>query len=115
MVDRSPQVMGLAIDLHEAFVEVPAPLGHLAKLLRSTFLYFAGHHRTKAVPPETNRLVRDVDAAFVEKVFDVTKRERKSDVHHHRKTDDLRRRFEIAKRVAHPRRVEPNPITARLI
>jgi hypothetical protein len=31
----------------------------------------------------------DVDAALVQKVFDIAKRERKSDVHQYAKLDDL--------------------------
>ena len=31
----------------------------------------------------------DVDASFVYQVFDISKRKRKPDIHHHRKADDL--------------------------
>jgi hypothetical protein len=44
----------------------------------------------------------DVDAALVEQVFDVSKRQPEPDIHHHRQADDLRRGFEVAERVAHP-------------
>ena len=40
----------------------------------------------------------DVDAALVEKVFDIAQREREPDVQHHRQADDLGRRLEIAER-----------------
>ena len=39
----------------------------------------------------------DVDAALVQKVFYITKRERISDIHQHAKLDDLRRSLEVAK------------------
>lgn len=40
-----------------------------------------------------------VDAALVQKVFNVAQRQRKSDIHQHTKLDDLRRGFELAERV----------------
>ena len=40
-------------------------------------------------PPEPHRFVADIDAAFVQKIFDIPKRKRKPDVHHHRQADDL--------------------------
>jgi hypothetical protein len=36
-----------------------------------------------------------VDAALVQEVFDIPKRQRKSDLHQHAKPDDLGRRFEV--------------------
>ncbi len=36
-----------------------------------------------------------VDASLVQQIFDITKRKRKTDVQHHRKTDDLGTSFEI--------------------
>ena len=41
----------------------------------------------------------DADPALVGKVFHVPKRKRKSDIHHNRELDNLRRRFELAKRI----------------
>ena len=38
----------------------------------------------------------DVNAAFVEQVLNIPKRERKLDVQHHGQADDLGARFEIA-------------------
>ena len=42
----------------------------------------------------------DIDPALMEKVFDIPKRQRKPDIHHHRKLDDLGRRLEVAERIA---------------
>jgi hypothetical protein len=36
-------------------------------------------------------------AALVEQVFNISKGERESDIHHHAKLDDLRRGFKVAK------------------
>ena len=38
----------------------------------------------------------DIDAAFVQQIFHISKRKRKPDVHHHRQADDLRARLEVA-------------------
>jgi len=48
--------------------------------------------------------VADVESALVQKMLDIPERQRKMNVHHHGKTNDLRRHFEIAKEAAfcHP-------------
>lgn len=51
-----------------------------------------GQHRAEAVPPESDRLVADVDAAFVQQILHIPERQRKPDLHHDRQADDLRRR-----------------------
>jgi hypothetical protein len=47
------------------------------------------------VPPEPYRLATDVDAALVQKVLYVQKRQRESDVHRHRQADDPDARLEV--------------------
>jgi hypothetical protein len=42
--------------------------------------------------------VAHVNPALVQKVFDIAQRKWKPHIHHHRKADDFRRRFEIAER-----------------
>jgi len=44
------------------------------------------------IDPETDAFVANVDAALVEKVFDIPKREREPDMHHDAKLDDFRSR-----------------------
>jgi len=50
---------------------------------------FRGEHRPEPVPPEPDRLVTNIDATLMQQIFHVSKRQRKSDVHHHRKADHL--------------------------
>lgn len=50
----------------------------------------SGEHRAKPVPPESHRLVADIDPARERRIFDLAKRKRVSDVHHHCEPDDLR-------------------------
>ena len=40
----------------------------------------------------------DLDPALVQQIFDIPKRERETDVQHHRKADDLGTGFEVLKR-----------------
>jgi hypothetical protein len=44
--------------------------------------YICGEHRIKPVPPKSNRLLADVDAAFVQKLLDIPERNQKLDIHH---------------------------------
>jgi hypothetical protein len=44
--------------------------------------------------------VADVDPALGQEIFDVSKRQRVSHIHHHDQTDDLRRAVEISERIA---------------
>ena len=63
----------------------------------------------------------DIDAAFVEQIFDLPQRKRKPDIHHHRQADDLGGRLEISEWISHrrmlrnaPHRLKPvSPDTAR--
>jgi hypothetical protein len=58
-------------------------------------------HRPEPVPPHTNRLVANVDAALMEQILDLPQRQRETDVHHHRKPNDLGRRLEVVERIFH--------------
>jgi hypothetical protein len=89
VIDRSPQVVSLPTDLHEHLVQVPLPLRRLSHSFRSTFPDLVREVSTEAVHPMPDRFVADIDSALVKQVFDIAQRQRKSDVHHHRKLDDL--------------------------
>lgn len=51
----------------------------------------------EAINPESNAFMTDIDSAFMEQIFDVTKRKGKSEIHQDSELDDLGRRLEIAK------------------
>jgi len=53
------------------------------------FMVIHGKRRAKAVPPETDCFVADIDAALVQKIFQILKRNWEPNNHHHRKVDDL--------------------------
>ncbi len=51
------------------------------------------------IHPEPDAFVANVDAALVKKVFNIPKRERKSDIHQYGELDDFGRCFEVAERI----------------
>ncbi len=67
----------------------------------------SGKDRIEPVPPIAYRLVREIDAAFVQKIFDVSQRKWKLNMHHHGQSYDSKRRFGVAKGadLGHPARV----------
>lgn len=96
MVDRAPQIVSLPTDLHEDLIQMPLPLRRLPHSFRTALPYFVSEVSSKTVDPMPHRLVADVDATFVKKVFDVPQGQREADIHHNRKLDDLGRRLEVA-------------------
>ena len=64
VIDRTPEIVHLAVILHADLVEVPSPV-HMSPHPIDTLLGdLGGEHRTKSVPPQPHRLVTNVDAAF---------------------------------------------------
>ena len=59
VVDGSPQIMLLAVDLHENLVEVPPPIAR-PRPRNATFPEFRGEYRPEPVLPESCRFVADV-------------------------------------------------------
>ena len=89
--------MRIAIDLHKDLIQMPLPRGISPVLVDTFFTDLGGEDGSKTVPPEADCFVADVDATFMQQVLNISKRKWKSDIHHHRQTDDLWARFEIAK------------------
>ena len=54
-----------------------------------------GKQRAKPVPPKSNRLVADLDAALMQKIFDIPKRKWIAHIRHNRQADNLRARLEV--------------------
>ena len=89
VIDRPPEIMSLAVDLHEHLVEMPAPLGPGTQTFGAFPADFSGEHQPKPVPPETDGFVANIDAALVQQILDISQRQRKPNVEHHRQADDL--------------------------
>ncbi len=66
---------------------------------------FRSKHWTEPVPPESNRLVANIDPTLEQEIFDLPQRQRIADVRHHREVDNLGRAIELAERITHRRRV----------
>ena len=77
-----------AVDLHEDFVEVPAPLGQGWHPADPSSQYLGREHGTKAVPPQPHALMADLDAPL-RQVPDVAQRELVADLGHSGHADDL--------------------------
>ena len=88
MIDGAPQVVTLAIDLHEDLVEMPTPVAGF-HALDPALPDLRSEHRPEPMPPKSDRLVANVDAPLVQQVFDVPERQREPDIHHHCQGNDL--------------------------
>ena len=104
MVDRPPEIVELAVYLHENLIQMPGPV-RVETIFDAALSDRLREQRSGPVPPETHCFMRDVDTAFVQEIFNVTQREREADIHHHRKADDLGRCFAILERVTHQTRL----------
>jgi len=94
VIDRAPEIMPLAVDLHEHLVEVPSPVAGF-HALDPAFPDLSGEQRAEPMPPEPDGFMADLDTALMQQILDVPKREREPDVHHHRQADDLAARLEV--------------------
>jgi transposase len=84
VIDGTPQVMRLAVDLHEHLVEMPLPVAEMSAACDAPTTDLGRNDRPEPVPPEAHAFVADLDAALVQHVLDVPQREREPDVEHHR-------------------------------
>ena len=89
MVYGTPQVVLLAFDLNEHFVEVPASVPKPAYATDTQAPNFRCEQWPKPVPPEPYRPMADVDALLAHQVLDIAQRQRKAYVHHYHQADDL--------------------------
>ena len=116
MIDGPPEVMLLTVDLDEHLVKMPAPSAGF-HTLDPSLSDLGRKHRAEPVPPVSHRFMADIDAAFMQQVFDISKGQRETDVQHYRQADNLTARFEVAKwvRIRHPVRLRNRPARLKLI
>jgi hypothetical protein len=117
VIDSAPEIVFHPVDLHENLVEVPSSMPERPHRLDPATTDLRGENGAKPVPPEPDRFMRDVDASLVQQVFDIPQRKWVSDVHHHRKADDLGRRLEVTKYagIAHAVRLAAHPSNGKPI
>ena len=91
-----PFVATSTSNIYEDLVEIPTPVAPPYTL--GPPLSDLGCDDPEAVPSEPHRLVKDVDAASLRQVLGIAQRSWEADVHHHRRTDNLGARLEVAER-----------------
>jgi len=69
MVDRTLQIVRLTTNFHEHFIQVPAPLCHLAQMLIPPSADHLSEVRSKPVHPKPNTFVTNVDAPLMQEVL----------------------------------------------
>ncbi len=89
MIHSPPEVVPLAVDLHEHLIQMPLPLRICAHLTAPFPANISGKYWAKSVPPKSNRLMADVDTAFIQKVLHVPKRKREANIRYYGQADDL--------------------------
>ena len=105
VVDGTPKIIGLTLDLYEDFVEVPASVLRTLMQPPLPLLELLRKQSTKPVPPKPYRLVTHIDPSLVEQVLDLSQRQRIPNVHDDGELDNGRRSLEIAVRISHPKRL----------
>ena len=72
MVDSAPEVVALASDFDEDFVQMPPPLRAAPHGFRAPFPDSVSEIGAEPVHPKPDAFVANVDATFVQKIFDIT-------------------------------------------
>ena len=70
--------MCLAVDFHKDLVEVPFPIRVAAHPLGPGFAALKGALRPEPHPPFSDRLMADFGPAFMDEIFDIAQRKRKT-------------------------------------
>ena len=111
MINGTPKIMPLAIDLHKNFVQMPPPVRICTHPADPVSPDLSSKHRAKSIPTVPNRFVANVDAALVQQVHDVSERKWKANVHHDRQANDLRAAVKILEgvRLAHAEALRDHP------
>ena len=81
--------------MQHRIAEVPLPVRIRSHPTDPGFSYLSSKHQTKSVPPKPNCFVADVNASFVQKIFNLAETQRVTYVIHHCQSDDFGRRFEV--------------------
>ena len=87
--ESPPEGVGLAIDLDENLIEMPAPMREGTHPADPFSTDLGGKYRPEPVPPEPHGLMTNVDAAFGQQVFDVAQRQGVFHLHQHHEADLL--------------------------
>ena len=97
VINGPPEIVGFTVDFYEHLVQMPLLIRMSTKLLNPFLSDLGRKHRAKSVPPESDRLMANNNAAFVQQIFHISKRKWITHIHHHSQPNDLGRHLEIAK------------------
>src|SRR5690606_18312927 len=81
MIHGTPQIMGLAVDLHIDLIDMPLPMTKATHTANPLPPNISREHRTKPVPPEPNRLMADIDTALKQQVLHVPQAKWETHIH----------------------------------
>ena len=95
VIDGPPEGVGDTVDLYENRIQMPPPAGQGPHSRDPFAADLGGEHRAEAVPPEPHGFMADLDASLVQQVLGVAKRERVTDIKHHRQADDCGTGLEV--------------------
>ena len=103
VIHGPPKIMQLAVWFHEHLVKVPPPSAR-SHTANPAFPDLGREHGAETAPLVADSFVAHSDAALVQRVLDVSPRQRETDVEHDCETDNLGRRPEVTERAAfgHP-------------
>jgi len=90
VIDRSPEILDLTIDLNEDLAQMPTQLDVIAMYRNPLVSDLGSEDWSDAGPPDAYCLMADVDPTLVEQILDLSKRQWKTDIHHHRQPNDIR-------------------------
>jgi hypothetical protein len=96
MIDGPPEIVLFAVDLHEHLVKMPTPATGF-HTFDPAFTNLGSKHRPEPMPPISDGFMADIDAPFMEQIFNIAQRQREPNIKHHRQADNLTTCFEIAK------------------
>jgi hypothetical protein len=74
VINRTAQIMTLAVDPDEHFIEVPSPVSKPAHARDTLPSDISRKKRPEAVPPQPHRLVTDINTPLEQQVLDVAQR-----------------------------------------
>jgi hypothetical protein len=66
VIHGPPKVVRLVVNLHAHLIQMSLPVPPRLHSVNPSAADLSGKHRAKSVPPKSNRLMADVDAAFVQ-------------------------------------------------
>ncbi len=71
VIHGASQGVRLAADPDQHFIQMPSPLVMTSMLMNAPLPDLRGEHWTKSVPPESYRLVADIDTPLKQETFDL--------------------------------------------